>query len=601
MESMSRKQNQQTRDSILREFYDQKQTFNFTTIPGMVKTVWTTNDNVKPSDGKIFNLDQLSLVSVDELKLDTIHRGKYLSGKLIVDPNLAASVQTLLEDEFGSIVRVSIYNAIPANVPQRNHLVYCHQHFPKGHYLTIKQPFFKIRMDGTPGIRIETLDDVIVSALPKHAVKSAEEWKKEGNTSYQNKDFTSALKYYRKGLSVLNTGNILTKLLTNLSLCSSKAQDHFRALLFALTANACDETSDKACYRIALSLEALKYPREANAFLKLMSAAASSDSNAAIRRLVTTYGAAALQPMSQVELAKKVSSLLLKDSWSSLCTPATVSNVDEHSASIAEPLKLEGDALFREGNHTEASIKYLRALTCFTNQSVECSPVILLSNITQCHLNLDSVPLATMTSLAAICLDHTHIKSHQRLCESLIRLELFDCALCGCNQAMQLFPNEEKQFSSLRSRILSAEKLSDANELAQVKNKATAEKMKQIGVRTEKSKYQEEKAVNAAYEVTAMQNFLFSQPEIAKKTKKKFADEFGVDGFVDDRVVPFHLEFLKEVGLPPECDANRCRERLYHAYEIARGIRVHEISLIMPKIIDDLRRKRNPRNKAALQ
>lgn len=92
-------QHNKMRESMLREFPKLK---------SFLKT--TSSVDTKPvsraSQPRPFG--QLSPIAVRDLQPGTTHRGRVLRGKLIVEPILMTSIATLLEDEQGGVVRVSV-------------------------------------------------------------------------------------------------------------------------------------------------------------------------------------------------------------------------------------------------------------------------------------------------------------------------------------------------------------------------------------------------------------------------------------------------------------------------------------------------------------
>eukprot|EP01034_Spumella_vulgaris_P035759 gene35759-44095_t len=112
------------------------------------------------------------------------------------------------------------------------------------------------------------------------------------------------------------------------------------------------------------------------------------------------------------------------------------------------PLKISADASFKDKQYTEAIRQYLDCLSLFTAPNVECSPVVLLSNLAQCQLNQDDVHSAALSALVAVTLDPSHTKSVHRLAEALLRLELFDQAitLTAANNALFSTPGVKEKF-----------------------------------------------------------------------------------------------------------------------------------------------------------
>lgn len=69
----------------------------------------TWSHNVKPRSRQTPVLSRCSSITVSELSVNTVHTGRVLQGRLIVEPVMATSVMTVLEDQDGEVVMVSIY------------------------------------------------------------------------------------------------------------------------------------------------------------------------------------------------------------------------------------------------------------------------------------------------------------------------------------------------------------------------------------------------------------------------------------------------------------------------------------------------------------
>lgn len=84
-------------------------------------------------------------------------------------------------------------------------------------------PYFKIRQDGTPGIRIDDPNDIIFgSELPQP--KSAAEFKEEAAKLFRAGNYKEAIFCFEKELDDLLTSTdlILLTLFSNSALCFSK-------------------------------------------------------------------------------------------------------------------------------------------------------------------------------------------------------------------------------------------------------------------------------------------------------------------------------------------------------------------------------------------
>ena len=99
------------------------------------------------------------------------HRGRYLLAR-VTDVSgfwCISSGSVLLEDISGMVVEVAVYNTDQSTFPRNFHL---------GRELIIIEPFYKVRADGTVGIRVDTPETEIFDyPWPRNSVA----WKELGN------------------------------------------------------------------------------------------------------------------------------------------------------------------------------------------------------------------------------------------------------------------------------------------------------------------------------------------------------------------------------------------------------------------------------------
>ncbi|CAE7217762.1 unc45b, partial [Symbiodinium microadriaticum] len=163
-----------------------------------------------------------------------------LVGTVAEDPDFMVSAAFVLEDIFGDYVEVAVYN-VPAEAAMQ---LYC-----KGRVLSIAKPCYKIRADGTGGIRVDNPAEVQETQLPR----SATSWREVGNQFFKSKKVDSATECYARGLRTLAEVPV-AMLLSNRSLCAAKARNWLSALRCASVATLLDPKNPKARYRQAEAL-----------------------------------------------------------------------------------------------------------------------------------------------------------------------------------------------------------------------------------------------------------------------------------------------------------------------------------------------------------
>jgi len=145
------------------------------------------------------DLGSFNKITVKEMQLETHHRGKVLVGKLIVDPIRFLGISSLIEDEAGTVEKLQIYHQDSRLDPKAV--------LSKNSIIAIKEPYFKATADGSHGVRVDHLSDVIFlskndSLVPIRfrsnldLVPDAGILKSKGNDAVASKDWVQAEKWY---------------------------------------------------------------------------------------------------------------------------------------------------------------------------------------------------------------------------------------------------------------------------------------------------------------------------------------------------------------------------------------------------------------------
>ncbi|KAL1895870.1 hypothetical protein Sste5346_004967 [Sporothrix stenoceras] len=98
-------------------------------------------------------LFDLTSISIDELLLETHHRGRALVARTFSLPNRITAIQTAIEDEYGNVERLAVYNLLPGVKPET--------FFPPGTIVAIKEPYYKRTADGGMFVRVDHPSDLV--------------------------------------------------------------------------------------------------------------------------------------------------------------------------------------------------------------------------------------------------------------------------------------------------------------------------------------------------------------------------------------------------------------------------------------------------------
>lgn len=104
-------------------------------------------------------LRQLAKMRIDELLLETNHRGRYLLLRTISQANKMTAVMAVVEDDSGrkdNVELLSLYNCL-----DDLQVKYLDDWIPKGTILIVKEPYYKLTADGNASIRVDHVSDVL--------------------------------------------------------------------------------------------------------------------------------------------------------------------------------------------------------------------------------------------------------------------------------------------------------------------------------------------------------------------------------------------------------------------------------------------------------
>ncbi|KAK4958960.1 hypothetical protein LTR10_003759 [Elasticomyces elasticus] len=152
----------------------------------------------------IVKVAELKPMLIEELRLETHHRGRVLFVRAFGHATRFQAVQNGVEDERGNVDRLALYNSDTSITPERT--------LPRGTIFAVKEPFYKATADGGYTIRVDHPsdlvrlagnDDLVPPALAPRLIEldiSATALKAAGNAAYGKKDYHAAIDSYSEAL-----------------------------------------------------------------------------------------------------------------------------------------------------------------------------------------------------------------------------------------------------------------------------------------------------------------------------------------------------------------------------------------------------------------
>ena len=99
-------------------------------------------------------LKNLKPIKIEDLRLETHHRGRFLLLRVVTPPNRMTGILVLVEDEYGHVVILQLYQQEDEVSRLATNVV------DKGIVLIVKEPFFKVTASGDYSLRVDHLSDI---------------------------------------------------------------------------------------------------------------------------------------------------------------------------------------------------------------------------------------------------------------------------------------------------------------------------------------------------------------------------------------------------------------------------------------------------------
>jgi tetratricopeptide (TPR) repeat protein len=111
--------------------------------------VWTS-DFTNKTPSRPVTLDGLTPINIRDLRIGEVHRGRALFARILTEVTVMRSAMVLVEDENGEIIDLAVYGLESQSIGE----------LTEGRCLAIAEPFYKVRNDGSKGIRVDNPADL---------------------------------------------------------------------------------------------------------------------------------------------------------------------------------------------------------------------------------------------------------------------------------------------------------------------------------------------------------------------------------------------------------------------------------------------------------
>lgn len=114
----------------------------------------STSQIPAPCPPSILPLSELEPIMISDMRLETHHRGRKIFLQVLTPPSRITAVMAIVEDERGDAVVLQLYHQPEESVmPAKEVLM--------SGVCVVKEPYFKCATDGTYGVRIDHVSDVV--------------------------------------------------------------------------------------------------------------------------------------------------------------------------------------------------------------------------------------------------------------------------------------------------------------------------------------------------------------------------------------------------------------------------------------------------------
>ena len=197
-----RPNNLKSRDLLIQEFMvirtSQKMMYRPNHSRHMVHQSWVA----EPYPPSVAPLPTLKKLHINEMQLETHHRGSYALLWMATPSNVMTAVMFIVEDEKENGIMLQVYQQENTKYGLAEDIA------QMGDVCIVKEPYFKIMSSGDYGLRVDHVTDIIWLAQDDDRIplgwaprisevdKSAKALKEEGNAALKAHEMNKAVKWY---------------------------------------------------------------------------------------------------------------------------------------------------------------------------------------------------------------------------------------------------------------------------------------------------------------------------------------------------------------------------------------------------------------------
>ncbi|CAF0794077.1 unnamed protein product [Rotaria sp. Silwood1] len=175
------------------------------------------------SKQQIYNrLMSMTRINLKETKINRVHKGSMILLHSIVDPFITPrSIQSIVEDANGNVIRLAIYNWYTILADQS--MEHIRNRVKRERHFIVGNPFIKMAADGLLMLRVDNprLEMWFTDYEKEIEQMDADKLRDLGNKCFHNNDINGAIEYYSLGLDKSPNDN---RILSNRAECYLQSQ-----------------------------------------------------------------------------------------------------------------------------------------------------------------------------------------------------------------------------------------------------------------------------------------------------------------------------------------------------------------------------------------
>lgn len=494
-------------------------------------------------------------VFINQMVQNQVHSGKELLCRTVTKPFKMSSIMMIVEDDFGTVVLLAVYND---SSPVQKYRI--------GTKLCIRSPFYKIGSDGKPMVRVDDVSTVqIVSDEMSIGAqeRSALEWKVLANRCFGDNNFKYAVQCYSRGIDCFDdaeNGDVVISLLNNRAVCFMKMGQCRMAFINLIASKYINSTVFKTWYREMLCLNQMGHHEQAFAVWQRANELFPGNKQSLNRieeechfKSKSVDGAKNKKMIIDPEW--DLLDVIVDDMFSMKLEDDAKEEQNEKTLKTASDLKESGNIVFRAGHYEEAIRHYDLCLKVHYNLLS-----ILFANRCAASIHCNEHKVAFQDSTLSIVLNPENIKGWFRRCATAKSLGIprVSDAICAHFANNQLFTRLTQKF---RLDLIRKMKNNTENKRSNDEHRGMNQEEKMDVMMKRDTMTTDQLSV-----MNAMMNML---PVDMQK-------QMNIQSDISD----FHNIFAQQKRYPLGVDVRKCDEILRSAYEHARGMGMHQFALL---------------------